>query len=802
MQLLAIFVVSLSTLAFEVLLTRVFAIGQWNHLSFMVISIALFGFGASGTYLCLRGISGSSPQLYQPSALSISFLLYLYSICAIFSYLALIHIPLDYFRLPVEPFQSIYLLAVYLVLSLPFFVSGLIIAIGYTTAPRKSGLVYFASMAGSAVGALVPVALLPVLDEGRLILIAAAIPLLPAAIAALKKFFGTDSGPVDRQTRRYLLLALSFATIGATTYLFTAADPALIQVAPSPYKALGQILQFPDSQVMASDSSIRGRIDRVKTPYVRFAPGLSLKYTGVLPRQQVIYKDGDQPLVVYDLRDKKSKYFATRMLSYAAYDLFGRPEEILLIQRGGGSAVPCALASETGRITLVETDKTTAGILQQHYPGLQVINRDPRAFLAQSRKQYDIIHIENWGASIPGAAALDQDHTITIEAFGEYWKHLTPTGIISISRNLLLPPSDSLRFWSTAYTALKAARVDHPEKHLALIRNYDTYTLLISKSSFNFKDVAAFSNERNFDPVFFYPMERSMANKFNKFEEPFHYLAINRMAKAWKTGRQNEFFADYMMDVRPRSDRRPFPGRFVKWSRIGELYKSLGSRFYVLFLSGEVVVSLVFVEALILASILMFLPVVLVAGKTKKVTLSQMSYFLGIGAGFMFVELYFIKFFILIFGDPIISFTTVVAAVLISSSLGGVIYTQPIGAEGAPCPVHTDWRADSILCLSRTGNGIPVKSYNNLALPFFAADNSARRHLTGAALSPRNAIPAESSIPASLRLGRQRMRFRTKFNCCSPIGDRCWDSGDCHNGRFILSVGTICSEGNGMRFRV
>ena len=41
MHLTAIFLVSFATLAFEVLLTRVFAIGQWNHLSFMVISIAL-----------------------------------------------------------------------------------------------------------------------------------------------------------------------------------------------------------------------------------------------------------------------------------------------------------------------------------------------------------------------------------------------------------------------------------------------------------------------------------------------------------------------------------------------------------------------------------------------------------------------------------------------------------------------------------------------------------------------------------------------------------------------------------------
>ena len=54
MLLVSVFFVSLSTLAFEVLLTRVFSIGQWNHLSFLVISIALFGFGFVGEMLAAQ----------------------------------------------------------------------------------------------------------------------------------------------------------------------------------------------------------------------------------------------------------------------------------------------------------------------------------------------------------------------------------------------------------------------------------------------------------------------------------------------------------------------------------------------------------------------------------------------------------------------------------------------------------------------------------------------------------------------------------------------------------------------------
>ena len=105
----------------------------------------------------------------------------------------------------------------------------------------------------------------------------------------------------------------------------------------------------------------------------------------------------------------------------------------------------------------------------------------------------------------------------------------------------------------------------------------------------------------------------------------------------------------------------------------------MGSRFYALLMSGEIVVSLVFVEALFLAVCLLFIPLVLITRKKSKPTLSQITYFLGIGAGFMFIELYLIKGLILLVGDPFISFTLVVSAILIFSSLGGLwVHTKSV----------------------------------------------------------------------------------------------------------------------------
>ena len=666
-----IFLVSLSTLAFEVLLTRVFSIGQWNHLSFMVISIALFGFGASGTFLSIVDIHKNRRQTEPVSRHSLAVLLCLYTATAIISLLSLNNMALDYFRLPVEPVQSLYLAAAYLLLALPFFFSGIITAIGYTTLPEKAGLVYFASMAGSALGAVAPAPLLPLIGEGKLIIISALIPLCPAVFIALKPSPKKDSKLQHPWLLRSVVIASSFGFFCFSIFLMTQTSKSLIQVKPSPFKALSQVLQFPKTRIVETKTGIRGRTERVETPYIRFAPGLSLKYTETLPDQQAVYSDGDNQLVLYKHKEKNELRFAAAMLSYSGYFLVQQPEKVLLIISGGGSAIACALASGADHIAIIEQNPDLANILRRHYR-LPVIIENPRGFLAQNDGRYDIIQVENWGSSMPGAAALDQDHLFTLEAFGEYWDHLTATGVVVISRKLLLPPSDSLRLWSTAYEALKNNAVERPGEHLALLRNFDTFTLLLSKSKVNRRRVIEFCKQNNFDPVFLDGMQRVMANRFNVFDAPYHFQQINQLAAAYQSGRQNDFFRMYLLDIAPQSDKRPFPGRFLKWPQVRSLYKSLGSRFYVLIMSGEMVILVIFVEAFLVTICLLIVPLVLITRGLQKPNVSQVVYFLCVGAGFMFVELYFIKSFILLVGDPVISFTMVVSAILIFTSLGGL----------------------------------------------------------------------------------------------------------------------------------
>lgn len=680
MILTAVFLLSLSALSFEILLVRVFSISQWNHLSFMVISITLFGFAAGGTFLNIIDTYKKGWEKHLSSFENIHIFTILFTISTIISFIVLNRIPLDYFRLPLEPVQGFYLLTAYLLLALPFFFTGLVMSISYAFMPEKTGFVYFANMAGSASGAIIPVIFLPSIYEGNLIILSALIPL---AVIFLKH---PDHNQHRIITRRRYFRLICICIIITAGILIVKGGNTFVRVKPSPYKKLSQMLLFPNTRITEVTNSIRGRFENVESPHLRFAPGLSLKYEGLLPDQTATFKDGDNPLFLYQLTSQNDAQFSKFTLPYSGYLLVPHPKHILVIQHGGGSAIPCALASGSDSITIVEQQPQIAKRVQQHYK-LPVINQNSRTFLARSDRRYDIIHIENWGTSLPGSAALTQDYFFTIESFTQYFEHLSDNGVFIVSRLLLLPPSDAIRLWATAYESLRSLEIKNPEKHIAVLRNWNSFTMIVSIPSFNDKTVLEdVSRNLNFDIVYLPGISKKNVNRFNVFDAPYHYNEINRLAEAYRLGTEKTYFGNYPMDVFPQTDNHPFPYRFLKWSRLKALYKMTGSRFYSLFMSGEIVVSAVLIEALGISILLLILPFFATLKETRKFYFSHMLYFLAVGSGFMFIELYFIKEYIFVFADPVISLTVVITGLLVFSAFGGY-WSQRISAKNFPIAI-------------------------------------------------------------------------------------------------------------------
>ena len=72
-----IFILAGSVLLVEIALTRVFAIMMWNHFTYLVVSVALTGFGAAGTILTIQrqALDPRSP------ARTLAFLSVAYGLC-------------------------------------------------------------------------------------------------------------------------------------------------------------------------------------------------------------------------------------------------------------------------------------------------------------------------------------------------------------------------------------------------------------------------------------------------------------------------------------------------------------------------------------------------------------------------------------------------------------------------------------------------------------------------------------------------------------------------------------------------
>ena len=65
-----VFLASCCILSYEILLTRIFAVSQWNHLFFLVISIALVFAGAMGNIVdsVFYGVLFSASSVHGPAA--------------------------------------------------------------------------------------------------------------------------------------------------------------------------------------------------------------------------------------------------------------------------------------------------------------------------------------------------------------------------------------------------------------------------------------------------------------------------------------------------------------------------------------------------------------------------------------------------------------------------------------------------------------------------------------------------------------------------------------------------------------
>lgn len=617
-----IFFISAAALLLEISLTRIFAVSRWYHFAFMVVSIALLGFAASGSFLNLFPSIRKNPHSPFLSAV-------LFSLLAVVSFYLSNKIEMDPYKILLEPFLLSHIALYYLLLCLPFLCAGLCISIPLSHTPTKAGILYGFSLAGSAAGCLMIFAFS---------ILGSKIILFSSLLGVLSSFFFSFKWN-HRIFSIFLLILLLI--IPESTY----------QITMSPYKSLSLALNYPDAEILDTEWNTISRVDVVESP-LRHAPGLSLKYPGLLPSQLGLTIDGDN---ISSLSEPGP--FIAYLPTAAAY-VQPRREVLIINPRG----LDVATANYFGaHVTVAEGNPLVIESTQQFsdlYLNVEIAFTDGRSFLASSDKRYDVIQIslsESIFASSVGLYGFNESYLFTEEAFEQYYAHLTDEGVIMITRWLLVPSREVPRLVSIIIET-----VENPERHTIIFRSYSTTTILVKKTPFESEiPIKEFLKERGFDAVWFPGITQDHVNIYNQFEEPYLYNLVASLFSNY-----DQVQKAYLFDIDPPTDDAPFFFNFFQWGKSVQIFRSLQGKWQPLFEGGFMAV-LMLIQAIIVSLVLIVAPL-------KKLSIKRFTllYFMMIGLAFMCVEISLMQQFILFLGQPTYSVTLVLFSLLLFSGIG------------------------------------------------------------------------------------------------------------------------------------
>jgi len=659
---LGVFLLSASTLAFEIALSRLFSLAQFYHLAFMTVSLALLGAGASGTALSVW------PWLRRGDpARRLSQFALLTALATLGSFALANWLPFDSFAIAWDRRQIFYLALMYLALSTPFFFGAMAVGWLLSARPEDGPRIYAANLVGSAMGCLLALgALAWGGGEGAVVFCA-----WLAALAALACCLSCVRGRVGTLTV-WVVALLSVA-------LFM--RPAFLAIRLSPYKALSQSLRYPGSQQVWSRWNVFSRVDLVRSPGIHSFPGLSYAYLGTLPRQDGLTFDGDDlSPITFALSGDTS--FAGYMPAALAFRL--RPgARALILEARGGLDVIAALANGARHVTAVEPNEIAVDAVQRAAPfgadpRVRLIVEEARSHVRRSRETFDVVQLSLASPYRPvtsGAYSLVEDYSLTVEGFTDDLARLSDGGLLVVTRWLQTPPSEPLRLFALAVTAAERARLD-PARSIVALRGYNTTTVVVKRGVLTDEELAIvreFARARKFDLVAMPGLRPDEANRYNVLDDDAFYRTFNELLVS--TDRR-QFYAAYPFDVTPPTDDRPFFGHYFKWEQAGQVWAQLGKTWQPFGGAGYFVLVVLLVLAAVSAGVLTVLPLVVRRAKSElasRSSLFALAYFALLGLGFLFIEIPLVQRLILLAGKPVYAMAIVLFGLLIFSGLGSLL---------------------------------------------------------------------------------------------------------------------------------
>lgn len=679
-----VFLVSMAMLLLQIALTRIFSFTLWYHFAYVTISVALLGYGASGSMLAVMpGLAGATPARRLPLY---AFACALATVVGLAVFAAVPFHPFEMMTLlltgqfaRIRPVQVAYVLAFYAAVTTPFFFAGLCVSIALRALSRDVSRLYFFDLLGAGIGCLLVVFVVGLVEVPGTVVVA-------AVLVALAGVLFTRA-----ERRTSLLVPLAGVALVALTGVTVVRRAEFL---PSPEKflypfAVDQVgtRHFGHywSAIFRTDAF--GYVDEELTrsgSYAQWGSSQRWKTESLNrgPRLRFITHDGDAGAVVYSFDGDLAKLeLFDNLVLKAPYVLLDHPD-VLVIGVGGGTDIVNAVKQRAHHVTGVELDPETVRLVREDHadfvghlydrPDVTILAGEGRSTLRHSGARYDLIQltgVDTLAALSTGAYVLSESYLYTTEAMREFLDHLTPDGVLSIVVGELTAPigafpRHSMRQLALFVDALERMGVGDPAAHIALIASTEPLAqvaMLLKPTTFSAEDVRRL--QRFADDLGFriWALPGVQAQSIHA-----QYLALPR-------DERTAFLARQSLILTPTTDDNPFFFNFYRWRRLpqsrGEL--DVGHTFA----TGQIVLAFLLVVAIVLSAVLILLPLLLFRrqGLRTPGTPGLTVFFAAIGLGFMFIEISFVQRFVLFLGYPTYALTVVLFSLLTFSGIGSAL---------------------------------------------------------------------------------------------------------------------------------
>jgi len=658
-----IFLISFATLVLELALTRVLSVSNWYHFGFLVVSTALLGFGAAGVTLSLwTKLREETPLDQALSTLSLCF-----GFVAIGSLCLMQRIPFRPFRLLVEPWQLVYGLLYYVVLAAPFFCSGLAISLLLSRGGREVNRLYAADLLGAGMGCGALCAVMPVFGGSGSVVVAAFLGVL-AALA-----FGSFR-------RSKLTVIGGLAAVGMLVLAFAAEQLIPIRVIP---EKLAHPLIPPGASPIYLKWNSFSRVEVYDAP--------KLDPARPDPGYYSIVIDVAAGTGMDDLSGGVRHYLANTPQYHPAGMAYVGKEHpsVLIIGSGAGPEVLEGLYYGASSITAVEINPVVVDIithrLRQHWGGLfeqpevHLVTDEGRSFVRRSKEKYDaIISVNTYSSTAltSGALTLSETYILTQEAFDDYWDHLTPTG------SLLLMGYNNTKLAATARAMFARRGLGSPAGHLFAYRGLTTpygrrrlnVGFLLQKSPLRQEDVQEMAKRVGLDSKEDFGEPGHPEILYSPYHEPASAEAAF-LGDLLKAPDLERFYDSADAYLRPATDDKPFFNQSQRWSL------HLGFRSVLSNAAGrggpvaQVILVVLLAQAVLVGGVLILIPLFRFhrQGLRARGRWGFLTYFAGLGLGFILIEIVLLQRLQLFLGQPIYTFSVVLASLLIFTGVGSYL---------------------------------------------------------------------------------------------------------------------------------